>query len=350
MKCTLYDIRDETGRSVGGAFLCGTRQRAKRCSNCEADATRLCDAPLRGRKTGKTCDAPLCERCAMRLKGVDGDLCPAHARTLTADEVNAVRGARAAAATDMPTNVITVKSDEQRAADTWLDELVNDPNAVDRDALAQMFPQWPDVATTYTAIESARFDAAGGTVGSIQGAYTEEPGERLLGERPRDVPPADATQGHRGDIPFPTADDAARYVCKAFGIDPRELDDIPMEEDLPDVGAMAAALASDPEVAAAALRDRGARSTVGAKVRHVQRATQTRTHACHWPGCPLQVPPAMWGCKSHWYSLPKALRDKVWRVYRPGQENDMRPSREYLDVADEVQAWIAKSMDEDIPF
>jgi hypothetical protein len=321
--CTSYDIRDEAGRSVGGAIVCSRGQRAKRCSNCESDATRLCDAPLRGRKEGKTCDAPLCERCATRLKGVDGDLCPAHART----QIDAIRHVRENAAPRE--NVVVVKSDEQRAADAWLDELVNDPNEVDRDALARMFPSWPDVDARRTAVESSerssRFVACDGTVGSPD---VERDGSR----------------------PFPTADDAARYVCRSFGIDPRELDEIPMEEDLPDVGAMAAALADDPEVAAAALRDRGARSTVGAKVRHVQRATQTRGRGCHWPGCAAQVPPAMWGCKSHWFALPKALRDKVWRAYRPGQENDMRPSREYLDVADEVQAWIAKNADEDIPF
>lgn len=79
------------------------------------------------------------------------------------------------------------------------------------------------------------------------------------------------------------------------------------------------------------------------KVRHVLSAGQTRKHHCHWPGCEQQVPPAMWGCKAHWYALPKDLRDKVWRAYRPGQEATMTPSRAYLDVAQEVQAWIAKN-------
>lgn len=76
------------------------------------------------------------------------------------------------------------------------------------------------------------------------------------------------------------------------------------------------------------------------KVEYVKRQGQTRAHHCHWPGCTGQVPPALWGCRRHWYMLPKWLRDKVWQAYRPGQEIDMRPSREYLAVADEVEAWI----------
>jgi len=26
------------------------------------------------------------------------------------------------------------------------------------------------------------------------------------------------------------------------------------------------------------------------------------------------VPPKMWGCKKHWFKLPKSLRDKIWSV------------------------------------
>ena len=81
-------------------------------------------------------------------------------------------------------------------------------------------------------------------------------------------------------------------------------------------------------------------TSIGDKVQHVKRARQTRLHACHWPGCEKQVPPAMWGCTQHWYALPKPLRDRIWRAYRPGQENDLKPSATYLEVARDVQAWI----------
>lgn len=76
-------------------------------------------------------------------------------------------------------------------------------------------------------------------------------------------------------------------------------------------------------------------------VREARAAGVTGGHHCHWPGCDKAVPPAMWGCSRHWFALPAALRAKVWRAYRPGQEQDKRPSADYLQVANEVQEWIA---------
>lgn len=76
------------------------------------------------------------------------------------------------------------------------------------------------------------------------------------------------------------------------------------------------------------------------KATYVKSQGQTRNHTCHWPGCNKQVPPAMWGCKQHWFRLPKYLRDKVWAAYVPGQEVSMTPSQEYLAVTDEVEEWI----------
>lgn len=80
--------------------------------------------------------------------------------------------------------------------------------------------------------------------------------------------------------------------------------------------------------------------TIGEKVAYVKRQRQSRNHTCHWSGCERQVPPAMWGCKAHWFALPKYLRDKIWATYRSGQEVDGTPSREYLAAAREVQDWI----------
>jgi hypothetical protein len=76
---------------------------------------------------------------------------------------------------------------------------------------------------------------------------------------------------------------------------------------------------------------------------HVRRAVQDRAHTCHWPGCECAVPPAMWGCRAHWFKLPKHLRDAIWNAYVPGQELRMDPSEEYLTVAHEVQEWIRAS-------
>ena len=77
------------------------------------------------------------------------------------------------------------------------------------------------------------------------------------------------------------------------------------------------------------------------KAAYVARQGQTRSHTCHWTGCTKQVPPAMWGCKEHWFRLPKTLRDAIWRYYRPGQEKDGTPSLKYLAIAQLVQEWIA---------
>lgn len=73
----------------------------------------------------------------------------------------------------------------------------------------------------------------------------------------------------------------------------------------------------------------------------LQHAAHDGTHTCHWPDCGKAVPPAMWGCKQHWFQLPLRLRNLIWRTYRPGQEIDKRPSPEYIEAAKEVQAWIA---------
>jgi hypothetical protein len=80
-----------------------------------------------------------------------------------------------------------------------------------------------------------------------------------------------------------------------------------------------------------------------AKADYVCGQSQSRYHECHWPGCNKQVPPAMWGCKKHWFLLPRDLRNKVWHTYRPGQEITLTPSKEYVAVAREVQDWIRRS-------
>jgi hypothetical protein len=48
----------------------------------------------------------------------------------------------------------------------------------------------------------------------------------------------------------------------------------------------------------------------------------------------------MWGCKDHWFTLPKFLRDRIWATYRPGQEVRKDPSLEYIVAAQFVQWWI----------
>lgn len=81
--------------------------------------------------------------------------------------------------------------------------------------------------------------------------------------------------------------------------------------------------------------------TLPPKAAYVVRQKQTRHHHCHWPGCQAQVPPAMWGCRPHWYKLPKPIRDAIWRAYQVGQETTMTPSESYIAAAKAAQDWIA---------
>jgi hypothetical protein len=81
---------------------------------------------------------------------------------------------------------------------------------------------------------------------------------------------------------------------------------------------------------------------MSAKADYVRGQGQTRNHHCHWPGCDKQVPPAMWGCKVHWFKLPAGLRARIWATYKPGQEVNGTPTAAYLDAAMAVQAWIGQ--------
>lgn len=79
------------------------------------------------------------------------------------------------------------------------------------------------------------------------------------------------------------------------------------------------------------------------KVAHVKAAKQSRYHTCHWNGCSQQVPPAMWGCKKHWFMLPTSIRNKIWGTYKINQENTGAVSNAYLEAAKEAQDWIMKN-------
>lgn len=84
--------------------------------------------------------------------------------------------------------------------------------------------------------------------------------------------------------------------------------------------------------------------TIGEKVAYVKAQGQTRRHHCHWPGCERAVPPAMWGCRGHWFTLPAEKRNRIWQTYKPGQEVNGTPSAAYLDAARDVQEWIAQHL------
>lgn len=64
-------------------------------------------------------------------------------------------------------------------------------------------------------------------------------------------------------------------------------------------------------------------------------------HHCHATECKEEVPPEMFMCRSHWFSLPKSMRNRIWMTYRVGQCDDMNPSKEYCQIAKECVTYIA---------
>lgn len=79
------------------------------------------------------------------------------------------------------------------------------------------------------------------------------------------------------------------------------------------------------------------------KVAHVLREARKddQGHHCHAEGCEAKVPPAMFMCKRHWFMVPLGLRNRVWALYEPGQEQTKDASRAYLKVAHEAIAAVA---------
>lgn len=80
MPCDPIDFGD----GVTGHACSRDRRRRSPCVECRARAhTKLCDYPLAGRKRGRTCDRPLCARCAIVVgrhdDGDSVDYCHAHA-------------------------------------------------------------------------------------------------------------------------------------------------------------------------------------------------------------------------------------------------------------------------------
>lgn len=79
------------------------------------------------------------------------------------------------------------------------------------------------------------------------------------------------------------------------------------------------------------------------KVDYVLSQPKGKGHFCHWPNCGKEVPPAMWGCRQHWFMLPKSIRDEIWRFYKIGQEISKDPSNNYIIAAHNAQDWISKN-------
>jgi hypothetical protein len=65
------------------------------------------------------------------------------------------------------------------------------------------------------------------------------------------------------------------------------------------------------------------------------------SHECLWPDCHIQVPRSHWGCREHWETLPKALRNGIWQAYELGQEDHPdRMTEAYIVACEAAQSWI----------
>lgn len=59
-------------------------------------------------------------------------------------------------------------------------------------------------------------------------------------------------------------------------------------------------------------------------------------HKCHTMGCDVEVDPKMLMCKTHWFELPRADRQLVWKLYVPGQEITKTPSVAYVEAVQRI--------------
>lgn len=65
-------------------------------------------------------------------------------------------------------------------------------------------------------------------------------------------------------------------------------------------------------------------------------------HTCHAASCEVRTKPEMFMCRQHWYMLPKAMRDDIWKNYRPGQCDDWQISHKYAEAARRAVTYIAQ--------
>jgi hypothetical protein len=65
-------------------------------------------------------------------------------------------------------------------------------------------------------------------------------------------------------------------------------------------------------------------------------------HTCHATGCTTRTAPEMWGCRAHWFMVPKPIRDRIWKTYRVGQCDDKNPSKEYCQAAKDAVIAVAR--------
>lgn len=62
-------------------------------------------------------------------------------------------------------------------------------------------------------------------------------------------------------------------------------------------------------------------------------------HPCPWPECPKRLDRKYWGCGTHWFKLPKALRDKIWGTWGERRKPGGNP-QPHIDACAEADRWI----------
>ncbi len=70
------------------------------------------------------------------------------------------------------------------------------------------------------------------------------------------------------------------------------------------------------------------------------------SHTCHARGCEILCRPQFLMCVSHWKMVHQRLQRLVWRHYREGQYDDMRPSEEWHWAAAAAIGYVATLDDE----
>ena len=82
-----------------------------------------------------------------------------------------------------------------------------------------------------------------------------------------------------------------------------------------------------------------ARRPTHGKARSTMTSTQSaattteQPHVCHAVKCDTPIELAEFMCPPHWSQVPSSLRESIQSTYRPGQEIDKQPSKEYLAYA-----------------
>jgi hypothetical protein len=65
--------------------------------------------------------------------------------------------------------------------------------------------------------------------------------------------------------------------------------------------------------------------------------SRSNLHVCNWPGCRRPVPHDMWGCRSHWFTLPQEIRDSISSAWRFGRG---RFSEEWRVANEAALEWV----------